>query len=143
LQDHPVKVEFILRLSLALAGVFFLVPEVSQALTLDCTLQPTESSSGWVTERYVLQHDPDTGKALASDAIILHFLEAPVDATVSEDTGKKLVLSWNIQMTNNSGQMTKMLYRAAYFKANGTITVRAVPSGYTNNFEARGTCRPV
>lgn len=132
-----------LRHPLALAGLLFFVPAISQALTLDCTLKPTESSSGWVTDRYVLQHDPETGKAVASDAIILHYLGAPVTANVSVDTSVKLVLTWNVQMTNASGQITKMQYRAAYFKADGKITVRAVPSGFSNNFEARGSCKPV
>lgn len=132
-----------LRHAFALVGLLLFVPAISQALTLDCTLKPTESSSGWVTDRYVLQHDPETGNALASDAIILHYLGAPVSADVSADTSVKLVLTWNVQMTNTSGQMTKMQYRAAFFKADGKITVRAVPSGFSNTFEARGSCKSV
>jgi hypothetical protein len=58
-----------------------------------------------------------------------------------DDTAKKLVLSWTVQMTNSTGQMTKMLFRASYFKARKEITVRATPTGYANDFEARGTCR--
>mgnify|MGYP001076966942 CR=1 FL=1 len=129
--------------AVALAGFMALVPAVSQALTLDCTLNPTQSSSGWVTDRYVLQHDPETGSAVASDAVILHYIGTPVAATVAEDTKAKLVLTWKVRMTNNVGQTTTMLYRAAYFKTTGKITVRAVPSGYANIFEARGRCRSI
>jgi hypothetical protein len=121
--------------------IFF--PYIAQALTLDCVLQPTESSNGWVTDHYVFQHEPKSDKAVASDAIILHYVGNPVAARVSDDTTAKLVLSWNIQMTNSSGQMTKMQYRAAYFRSTGKITVRATPSGYSNNFEARGSCKSV
>jgi hypothetical protein len=100
-------------------------------------------NGGYITERYVFQQDEATGQALASDALILHFNESPIAAKVSEDTKKKLVLTWSVQLTNNTGQGTKMLFRASYFKADGSVTVRAVPSGYDNQFEGRGRCKKV
>lgn len=129
--------------SIACATILLATPSISQALTLDCALKPNSDSMGYVTERYVLQHDEATGQAVASDALILYFLDQPVAAKVSEDTGKKLVLSWDVQMTNSTGQNTRMLFRASYFKADGSVIVRATPSGYSNQFEARGRCTKV
>jgi hypothetical protein len=37
--------------------------------------------------------------------------------------------------------MTKMQYRASIFKGDNSVIVRAVPGGYSNQFEARGTCK--
>jgi hypothetical protein len=131
------------RKSIVCAALFLATSSISQALTLDCEIKPNSDSFGYVTERYVLQYDETTGQAYASDALILYFNEQPVAAKVSEDTKKKLVLTWDLQFTNSTGQMTRMLFRAAYFRANGSVIVRATPSGYTNQFEARGRCTKV
>lgn len=128
----------------ALAAFLLAFPTVSHALTLECTVPQSNSGGGYITELYILQYDEASGQAIVSDGLIMyHNNEQPMKAKVSEDTANKLVLTWNVQMTNSTGQMTKMQYRAAYFKANGKVTVRAVPGGYSNNFEARGTCKPV
>ena len=125
------------------AAFFLATSSIAQAVTLDCALKPNSDALGYVTERYVLQHDEASGQAVASDALILHFNEKPIAAKVSEDTPKKLVLTWAVQLTNSTGQITKMLFRASYFKADGSVIVRAVPSGYSNQFEARGRCKKV
>jgi len=131
--------------SFALAALLLAFPGVSQALTLECTLKPTNAGGGYVTELYVLQYDEASGQAIVSDQLIMYFNdEQPMKAKVSEDSKGKLVLTWNIQMTNATGQMTKMQFRASYFKGNKSITVRAVPGGgYANDFEGRGTCKSV
>jgi hypothetical protein len=125
------------------AAVLATFPTLSNALTLDCALSPSNSGGGYITERYVLQFDEGTGKALASDGLILYFYDAPIEAKMSEDTAKKLVLSWTVQMTNSTGQTTKMRFRASYFKSTKQITIRATPGGYDNSFEDRGSCKSV
>jgi hypothetical protein len=129
--------------SIACAAILFATVSMSNALVLDCALKPNSDTLGYVTERYVLQYDEATGQALASDALILHFNDQPISAKISEDTSKKLVLTWAVMLTNSTGQTTKMLFRAAYFRADGAVIVRATPSGYSNNFEARGRCKKV
>ena len=118
-----------------------LFPATADALTLDCTLSPSASTGGWVTEKYVLQLDAAAGTAVASDAVILSYFDAPIAAKISEDNAKKLVLTWRIQTTSQTGQKVNMIFRASYFKSNSTIIVRAVPAGYSNDFEARGSCK--
>lgn len=129
---------------LVISSLLFAIPSFANALTLDCQLKPNSSTGGWVTERYVIQYDGPSDQAIVSDGVILSYNDnQPITAKVAEDSARKLVVTWNLQMTNKIGQMTKMQFRAAYFKAEGTVTVRAVPGGYDNSFEARGHCQAV
>lgn len=131
--------------SLVLSTVLIAVPSFSQALTLECTIPASNAGGGYVTDLYILQYDETAGQAIVSDGLIMYYNnEQPMQAKVSEDSANKLVLTWNVQMTNKTGQMTKMLFRASYFKSTKAITVRAVPGGgYANDFEGRGKCRAV
>lgn len=115
----------------------------SFALTLDCALKQLASNGDFVSTQYVLQFDESSGQALASDPLILAVNGTPVVAEVSENSKSKLVLTWALLLTNSTGQTTKMQYRAAYFKADDQIILRAVPGGYSNQFEARGRCRQI
>lgn len=130
--------------SLARSTLLIAIPSLSHALTLDCQLTPNAIARGAITERYVIQHDEGSAQAIVSDGVILYYNDSqPMTAKVSEDSGKKLVVTWNVQITNKTGQMTKMQYRASWFKADGNVIIRAVPGGYSNDFEARGTCKKV
>lgn len=115
----------------------------SSALTLDCALKPVASNGDFVSKQYVLQFDEASGQALASDPLILAVNGTPVAAKVSENSNSKLVFTWTLILTNSIGQTTKMQYRAAYFKTDDQIILRAMPGGYSNQFEARGRCRQV
>jgi hypothetical protein len=131
--------------SVFLATLLLAAPSLSQALTLECTIPASNAGGGYVTDLYILQYDEASGQAIVSDGLIMNYNnEQPMQAKVSEDSANKLVLSWNVQMTNKTGQMTKMQFRASYFKNNKSITVRAVPGGgYANDFEGRGKCKAV
>jgi hypothetical protein len=130
--------------SFVLSAVFLAFPSLSQALTLECTVDNTIAGGGYITDLYILQYDEASGQAIVSDGLILYFNEEqPMKAKVSSDTANKLVLTWDVQLTNSTGQMTRMLFRASYFKTNKTLLVRAVPSGFSDNFEGRGNCRKV
>lgn len=74
------------------------------------------------------------------DAVVSYHIGSPTDANVLEDTEKKLVITWDVRMRNNQGQITRMAYRAAYFKSNGRFLLNAKPRGYPNSFNARGAC---
>jgi len=126
---------------ISVVSLLILAPAIAQAETIECSLDTNQASGGWVTESYAFQYDPSSGKALVADAVILEFNEGPIPADVSTDTSEKLVLIWDVGMTNSDGQITNMHYRAAYFRTNGSITVRAQPGGYANSFEARGSCK--
>jgi hypothetical protein len=126
-------------------AAFFLSAVPGFSLTLECNIPKSNAGGGYITDLYVFQYDEDSGKAIVADGLIYYYNdEQPVAAKVTEDTAKKLVFSWNVQLTTNTGQMTKMLFRASYFKADKSVTVRAVPGGgYANDFEGRGKCKAV
>ncbi len=130
---------------IAAAIAFCLSAIPAFSLTLECKISKSNAGGGYITEIYVFQYDEGSDQARVSDALIYYYNdEQPLAAKVSEDTARKLVLTWNVQMTNSTGQMTKMQFRASYFKAGKTVTVRGVPGGgYANDFEGRGTCKAV
>ena len=124
----------------AVATIGFAVQ--AQATVLNCTMAMTAGGGGWITNLYVFEYDEKAGKARVIDGVIDRFVGEPIPAKMSESTAKKLVFSWNVQMTNGSGQQTKMQYRAAIIKGDKSITVRATPGGgYDNSFEDRGKCK--
>lgn len=129
------------RLPFVAVALLAAVSSPAAALTLECSINPGSAGGGYVTDVYVFRTDDATGQALAADGWIQHYHGAPISAKVAEDTARKLVLTWTLQMTNSTGQQTKMQYRASYFRQTGKVTVRAVPGGgYGNSFEGRGTC---
>jgi hypothetical protein len=123
------------------AALIALAPLSATARSIECTLSPNANSGGWVTDRYFFEVDEDAGTAQAVDAVVQHYNKGPIQARLTDSSAKKLVVSWDVKMTNETGQMTKMLYRASIFKADNSVIVRAVPSGYSNQFEARGSCK--
>lgn len=127
----------------AIVAVSGLIAGTAQAETLECTIATNAGSGGYVTETYFFDYDGATGKAVAADGWIQELNGGPLDVKLSENTAKKAVFSWSLNFTNSTGQITRMLYRAAYFKGDKSITVRATPSGYSNSFEGRGRCKTV
>jgi hypothetical protein len=94
-----------------------------------------------VTDRYIFELDDASGTAQALDAITENYNGGAVAARLNDSNAKKTVISWDVLMTNATGQQTKMQYRASIFKADNSVIVRAVPGGYSNQFEARGSCK--
>lgn len=125
-----------LALALALAGP-------AQALTLECSIPQSSAGGGYITKTYVFQYEEGDVQAIVSDGLIQYTFDAPIEARVTDATARKLVFSWDVQMTNSTGQQTKMMFRATYFRESARMTVRATPGGYANSFEGRGSCRQV
>lgn len=128
--------------SLAAAAGLLLSGFPALALTLECNVAKSANGGGYITEIYVFNHEEGQATATVADGLILYFNDdQPMTAKVSEDTARKLALSWNVLTKSQNGQTTKMQFRASYFKADRTITIRAVPGGYSNQFEGRGICK--
>lgn len=113
------------------------------AMTLDCSIPQGKSTGGFVTAHYIIKHDEASNSAEVYDGLLEHFNGGPMAAKVGESTDKKLAATWEVKIRNGSGQVTIMRFRAAYFKENGKITIRANPAGYDNSFEGRGRCKTV
>lgn len=132
----------VLTRGLSALFTLFLSTIPAAALTLECKVPVTATGGGYISGIYYFQHEDGSGEAIVSDEVIMqHNDEQPIIAKVAADTEVKLVLTWAVQMTN-WGQMTRMQYRAAWFRKSGLLTIRAKPGGgYANSFEGRGTCR--
>ena len=115
------------------------------SLTLECKIPESAAGGGYVTDLYVFEYDEDAGQAIVADALILNYNnEQPVVAKVSDDSEKKLVITWRVLLTNGTGQTANMQFRASYFKADKSVIVRASPGGdYSDNFEGRGKCKAI
>jgi hypothetical protein len=114
----------------------------TMAKVLDCAMATTQASGGWVTDRYIFDIDDAAGSVQAIDGLIQSVHGGPMVARLADNSAKKTVVTWTVQMTSSSGQQTKMQYRAAIFNGDKTITVTATPGGgYSNRFEARGKCK--
>lgn len=122
------------------AGLCAAAASPSLALALRCSISPGSGGTP-ITDDYAFEYQEGSSKAQAVDGAIMYYFKAPIEVRVTDDTAKKLVFSWDIKMTNNAGKQTRMMYRATYFKENGSMTVRATPGGYVNSFEGRGTCK--
>jgi hypothetical protein len=119
-----------------------LVPSLAGALTLECKVPKSNAGGGYITDLYVFEYNEASGDAIVADGWIMHLHDAPIPARVSENTKKKLALSWNLSITNGTGQQTTMQYRAVYYKGNKELLVRGTPGGsYGGNFEGRGKCK--
>ena len=92
-------------------------------------------------EEVVFGYDDELKAVYIYNAYIAHFAGQPVAGEVTEDSAKKQVFNWSLHITNNSGQQTRMAFRAAIFKKDGKALISAKPHGYSNAFSARGTCR--
>jgi hypothetical protein len=126
-------------------AAFFISTVPATALTLECNITKSSAGGGYITDIYYFDYDEAKGKALVADGLIFHFNnDQPMAAKVSEDSNKKLVFTWAVRITTDTGQTANMQFRASYFKGDKTVLVRAVPGGdYSNNFESRGKCKAV
>lgn len=130
---------------LPVVAAFFISTVPALALTLECKITKSSAGGGYITDIYYFDYDEAKGKALVADGLIYYYnKDQPIAAKVPEDSNKKLVFTWAVKITTNTGQTANMQFRASYFKGDKTILVRAVPGGdYSNNFESRGKCKAV
>ncbi|MES2845303.1 MAG: hypothetical protein V4747_09775 [Pseudomonadota bacterium] len=126
------------RVATLLAALSFAAP--AHATVYDCKINADSGDQGWISKDYVFDHDSTANSVSVVDDVIRYFLKKPLAGKVSDDTSRKLVFSWTVQAKDDRGNLFAMQYRAAWFKGPKTMTVTAIPPGYANNFDARGTC---
>lgn len=124
-------------------AVILAMPEAGMAMqtTYICHLN-VPRSEGWIPDQMVIVHDVQTGQVVIADPISNHFTGQPVAGRVARENDKRISFVWTLKGIRNSiGQTTVNFdYRASIGKSDGVITVSAEPSGYSNEFSARGTC---
>lgn len=106
-----------------------------------CQMAGLDTQTGWISQDIVFYIDK-SGEIQVNDGIIQHFVKKPIKATVSENTDARVVFKWNVDTTNNSGQRSRIAYRATFTPESKKLRVNALPGGYTNSFFGNGTCAP-
>lgn len=125
----------------ALAAILALGAVGAEAKILDCAIAANAGHDGWVPEREVFNYDVAAGTATVLDWLIEANEGGPIAAKVVGVTKKKVAFSWNVISVSNTGKQVNMLYRAAFYNDNNTMVVTATAPGYSNKYEARGTCK--
>lgn len=131
-----------MRLSLCLAIAFATAtPALAEPVIYTCQLD-VPASQTWVPEQVVIRFDRASKSVVVNDPLIQHFVGEPVAGRVKTDNASRITFAWDLDMVKNqNGQIApKFLYRATVSKADNSIRISAIPAGYTNTFEAGGTC---
>ncbi len=126
-------------LGAAAVAVLLAVPAMAQEYR--CKMAGLDTQTGWISEDIVFYIDT-SGEIQVNDGIIQHFMKKPVKAKVSENTDARVVFKWNVDTTNNSGQRSRIAYRATFTPESKKLRVNAIPAGYGNTFFGNGTCAP-
>lgn len=105
----------------------------------ECSIAQSQNGRGWIAPQIVFAMQGNTVAVM--DGIIHNRNSSkPLPAEVVEHTDKKLVLRWQMALSNR-GEQTIMRYRAALFLQTGKVTVDARPAGYDDKLQERGTCQ--
>ncbi|MEM9427515.1 MAG: hypothetical protein AAGA06_12530 [Pseudomonadota bacterium] len=115
-----------------------LIPAMASAAPTRVYCEVTKNEGAFANQLF-FEVDGDTARVV--DGIILNEKGRPIPANLRENSAKKLTLTWDVMLTNNRGQQTKMAYRAAMLKDSNRVVLTAKPHGYANNFTARGRCQ--
>jgi len=107
----------------------------------DCTIPPSNAGGGYIQPQMVVSHDVASGSVLVYDALIETETGAPLAASITEETPKRLTITWKLVVKDNGGNVAKMDYRAVYLKGDKSFLVSARPSGFDNQFQGRGSCK--
>ncbi len=124
----------------ALASAVALGAWGAEAKILDCAIAVNAGHDGWVPDREIFDYDVEAGTATVLDGMTQTYMGGAAPAQVVGVTRKKVAFTWKVQSTSSTGKNVNMLYRAAFYNDNKTMVVSAIAPGYSNKYEARGTC---
>lgn len=103
-----------------------------------------ERKDNFFADEIVFAIDPSERAAMVVDEIVVIYNGGVGrEAVVSELTDRKIVLNWELPMTNMSGQTTQMRFRAVIQRPSRRLLIGAKPAGYATRFNGRGFCDPV
>lgn len=106
----------------------------------DCSIDKTRERE-WISNRIMINHDPDTGKVMVSDVTILALAGAPVEGVVKTDNAKRRTFGWSIKDIRVGKQHApEMRFTGTYQKGSGKVMIAMTPVGYSNTFQRYGKC---
>ncbi len=101
------------------------------------------ANNGWVPQVVLLDHKDGASAATVNDGVIRFCLGKPVEARIPTDNDLSTTYAREIMARDSSGNNSMMIYRLTIMKADLWARIKAIPQGYSNNFDAGGTCKRV
>lgn len=107
----------------------------------DCDITEKRDGLFWISDKIGIVITA-AGEVIVSDQVILSFNDAPIKATVTRNTDRKMVIRWRVKdaVDGDNQQIGSFDYSATLTKATNRISVFADPVGYRNRFNGSGTC---
>ncbi len=114
-------------------------PLAAETISYQCAIKGAKPND-WIQPLIFIAHDTDSGRIVASDAVVLGFNDGqPVDARLVTENAARITFAWAVDVVLRVSPI-EMGYRATILKPSNEISVLAQPRGYENNYTARGTC---
>lgn len=123
------------------ASAAMMIAPPAHAKILDCAIAVNASHDGWVPDREIFDYNVDAGTATVLDGMTQGYMGGAIPAEVGGVTRKKVAFNWKVQSTSTTGKNVNMLYHAAFYNDTNMIVVTATAPGFSNKYEARGTCK--
>ncbi|NBZ87595.1 hypothetical protein [Stagnihabitans tardus] len=117
-----------------------LMPMTAGAVVLDCSLQPGADAMGWISKRVVIDYDEAAGTARAADEAIQGWNGGPIEAKVRKPSANQVSFTWDLTIPD-AVQAARLQFRLTWLKADNGAVMAVKPLGYSNNFDARGSCK--
>lgn len=116
------------------------IPLAAQQVAFVCKLNGG-NSGGYIADDVVIGLDRTNARAIVADGLTLYATDGPVEASIRQNTDKRLGLAWRVPLTNRGGQTTIMKYSGTLQFPSMRFGIVATPSGFQNTFTARGACQ--
>jgi len=130
-------------------GVLLGAPAIGLArpVTYECTAQQRNYASeafgrfdNLIQPRMTVVVDAERNSATVEDALIIRQFGGPIRATITEDSGRKLVVKWRFPVQGFNLAQTQMEFRASLIKSSSKLIVTQTALSGQERFFARGGC---
>lgn len=131
------------RLALVLA-LLAAPAAAADTLRYDCKFATgTKRDGNWIPSVLILHHDRGTGRVIVFDPVIKHFVGSPIEARLESENAARRSFAWSFDTRAGGGrnQTARMGYRMTWYADGRPVRMRAVPSGYDNDFDSEGACK--
>jgi hypothetical protein len=128
-------------LGVLVSAITLLISAPMNATSYYCTLKETGRQSGWIAIDMYFHIAPDKQEIVVEDGLMQQFGKDSVNAKVGNSTASSLAFRWSVDTAANSKQRARIEYRANFSEETLKIRVQGNPTGYSNEFEGRGTCK--
>lgn len=111
------------------------------AVLYDCTITQKKKGLDWISDKVGIIVKPGE-PVMVLDAVVLHFLGAPLKVSSYKDNGKRIDVRWTVRGSTDSAnvQIGHFDYTARITKSSGKFALYAKPDEFPNRFSGKGSC---